>query len=63
MLSRFMIDIFWGFIIGGALVVLSIILFLLGFIAKTIRTILFIAGIIILILSGIFLYFGKIPFL
>jgi len=58
-----MIDLSWGIWVGGGLVVLSVILFLFGWIAKTIRVILFIIGIVVLILSGIFLYLGKIPFL
>ena len=58
-----MINLTWGLWVGGGLIVLSVILFIVGWIAKTLRIILFIVGVVILLLSLISLYFGKIPFL
>lgn len=52
-----------GIWIGIGLVAISVIMFVIGWFVETFRTILFIIGIVVLVLSGAFLYFGKIPFL
>ncbi|MBS3078543.1 hypothetical protein J4218_00300 [Candidatus Pacearchaeota archaeon] len=57
-----MIDISLGMWAGIGLIIVSVILFIVGWFMETIRTILFIVGVVVLILSGALLYFGKIPF-
>jgi len=58
-----MIELSLGIWIGLGLVAISAIMFIIGWFVETFRTILFIIGVIVLILSGALLYLGKIPFL
>jgi len=58
-----MIDFSSGIVIGIGLIVVSVILFVVGWLVETIRTILFIIGVVILLASFGIIYLGKIPFL
>ncbi len=58
-----MIDFSSGIFIGIGLIVVSVILFVVGWLVETIRTVLFIIGVVILLASFGIIYLGKIPFI
>jgi len=58
-----MIDFSYGIVIGVGLIVVSLILFAVGWLVETIRTVLFIIGVVVLLASFGVIYLGKIPFI
>jgi hypothetical protein len=58
-----MIDFSSGIVIGVGLIVVSLILFAVGWLVETIRTVLFIIGVVVLLASFGVIYLGKIPFI
>lgn len=58
-----MIDFSSVIVIGVGLIVVSLILFAVGWLVETIRTVLFIIGVVVLLASFGVIYLGKIPFI
>jgi hypothetical protein len=58
-----MIDFSMGILAGVGLIVISVILFVVGWFVETLGTILFIVGVVILLASFGIIYLGKIPFI